>query len=74
MPRRRRLLTNRRRPILTLLEDTSPGVHDTLIAACDPFRYRPRLTDYHDNCADNLRMAMEAIGARPEVPQPSTSG
>ena len=29
------LLTNRRRPILTLIEDTSGGVHDTLIAACD---------------------------------------
>ena len=29
------LVTNRRRPILTLVEDTSPGLHDTLIAACD---------------------------------------
>ena len=25
--------------MLTLVEDTSPGVHDTVIAACDPFRY-----------------------------------
>src|SRR3712207_4741705 len=33
------LLTNRRRPILTLLEDTSGGIHDTLIAACDRWRY-----------------------------------
>lgn len=66
------LLTNRRRPILTLVEDTSPGVHDTLIAACDLFRYRGLgCTDYHDNCSDNLRMAMAAIGARAaEVPQP----
>ena len=66
------LLTNRRRPILTLVEDTSPGVHDTLIAACDLFRYLGLgCTDYHDNCSDNLRMAMAAIGARaPEVPQP----
>ena len=29
------LVTNRRRPILTLVEDTSGGVHDTLLAACD---------------------------------------
>lgn len=29
------LVTNRRRPILTLVEDTSPGIHDTLVAACD---------------------------------------
>ena len=34
------LVTNHRRPILTFLEDTSPGVHDTLIAACDIHRYR----------------------------------
>ena len=40
-------MTNRRRPILTLVADTSPGVHDMLIAACDPERYRmlaPRAT------------------------------
>jgi hypothetical protein len=33
------VLTNRRRPILTVVEDTSPGRHDTLYAACDPARY-----------------------------------
>jgi uncharacterized protein len=66
------LLTNRRRPILTLTEDTSPGVHDTLIAACDLFRYIGLGAEgYHDNCSDNLRMAMAAIGAHTaEVPQP----
>ena len=66
------LITNRRRPILTLLEDTSPGVHDTLIAACDLFRYiNLGVAAYHDNCADNLRMALAAIGERTtEVPQP----
>ena len=57
------LVTNRRRPILTLVEDTSPGVHDTLIAACDLFRYITLgVNEYHDNCSDNLRMAMMAIG------------
>ena len=66
------LLSNRRRPLMTLVTDTSPGVHDTLIAACDLYRYMTLgVTDYHDNCADNLRLAMKAIG-RPvrEVPQP----
>ena len=29
------LVTNDRRPILTLIKDTSPGIQDTLIAACD---------------------------------------
>lgn len=33
------LVTNQRRPTLTMVEDTSPGVHDTLIAACDRYRY-----------------------------------
>src|ERR1700730_19121989 len=32
--------TNQRRPILTLVEDTSGGAHDTLMAACDAPRYR----------------------------------
>ncbi len=34
------IYSTRRRPLVTLVQDTSPGVHDTLIAACDPERYR----------------------------------
>ena len=34
------LVSNLREPLLTLVEDTSPGIHDTLIAACDPARYK----------------------------------
>lgn len=66
------LFSNRRRAILTLVEDTSPGVHDTLIAACDLPRYRSLgCADYHDNCSDNLKMALLAINERaPEVPSP----
>jgi len=66
------LVTNRRRPILAFEQDTSPGIHDTLIAACDLFRYQTLgCTDYHDNCSDNMRMALLAIGIIPaEVPQP----
>lgn len=66
------LVTNRRRPILTMTADTSPGIHDTLIAACDLFRFiNLGVEAYHDNCADNLRMALAAIGVTaPEVPQP----
>ena len=30
-----RLYSSRRRPMLTVVQDTSPGVHDTLMAACD---------------------------------------
>ncbi len=28
------MVTSQMRPILTLVEDTGPGVHDTLVAAC----------------------------------------
>lgn len=66
------LYTNRRRPILHLVDDTSPGRHDTIIAACDDYRYGLLgCTEYHENCTDNLIAAMRAIHASlPEVPQP----
>jgi uncharacterized protein len=66
------MVTNKRRPIIMLLEDTSPGVHDTLVAACDTYRYRQLgAKDPHDNCTDNLTNAMTAIGLiAPETPCP----
>ncbi|MGN6793049.1 MAG: DUF1989 domain-containing protein [Streptosporangiaceae bacterium] len=57
------LYTNRRRPVLTLMQDTSPGVHDTTLAACDVYRYeRLGAQGYHKNCTDNLRHALRASG------------
>jgi hypothetical protein len=66
------LLSNRRRPILTLVEDNSGGVHDTLLAACDVHRYRMLgAVGYHRNCTDNLAEALRAIGlAAPGTPSP----
>jgi len=66
------LVTNRRRPILTLLEDTSPGIHDTLLAACDRYRYQLLgCGDDHDNCTDNLHIALAEIAfTAPETPAP----
>lgn len=66
------LFSNRRRTIGTLVSDTSPGIHDTLIAACDLHRYTNLgVAGYHDSCADNMRLALQAIGLRArEVPQP----
>ena len=66
------LITNRRRAILLVEEDTSPWRHDTLIAACDDYRYGLLgCTDYHDNCTDNLNAAMRRIGLKaPECPSP----
>ena len=57
------LVTNRRRPMLRVVEDTSPGVHDTLIAACDPFRYQELGADPgHANCSDNLLRVLRELG------------
>jgi uncharacterized protein YcgI (DUF1989 family) len=66
------LLTNRRRPILTIIEDTSGGIHDTLMAACDRYRYQELgCTEYHDNCTDNLAAALAELGLiPPETPSP----
>ena len=66
------LLTNHRRPILAILEDTSGGVHDTLMAACDRYRYEEfGCTEYHDNCTDNLAAALAELSLTPpETPSP----
>ena len=65
-------VTNHRRPILTTVEDTSPGIHDTLLAACDAERYQLLgCADYHDNCTDNLTAALKDHGLeKPETPSP----
>ena len=56
-------LTNHRRAIVTITEDTSPGIHDTLNAACDVYRYQLLgCTEYHDNCTDNLKAALAELG------------
>ena len=59
------LVTNKRRPILTLVEDTSPGVHDTCMSACDIYRYRGLgVEGHHDSCTDNLfKGSLRATGA-----------
>ena len=65
-------VTNRRRPILTLEADDSPGIHDMLCAACDPTRYQGLgVEGWHASCQENLLAAMRRLGVeRVEVPQP----
>lgn len=57
------LVTNRFRPILRITEDTSPGRHDTLHAACSAESNRffgaPIPTP---NCEDNLKAALVPYG------------
>lgn len=66
------LRSNHRRPMLTLVEDTSGGVHDTVIAACDRYRYSfLGVEGYHDNCSDNLWSALAELGlVPPDTPSP----
>jgi uncharacterized protein YcgI (DUF1989 family) len=66
------LLTNHRRPIVTVVEDTSGGIHDTLMAACDRYRYQELgCKEYHDNCTDNLAQGLAELGLTPpETPSP----
>lgn len=66
------LYSERRRPILTLVEDTSPGVHDMLFPACDPARYELLGHEgHHDNCRENFHAALAELGLeRAAVPSP----
>jgi uncharacterized protein len=66
------IYSTRRRVLVTLVQDTSPGVHDTLIAACDPERYRllGGAPD-HASCAQNLAAALAEHGRElPRAPAP----
>lgn len=66
------VLTNRRRPILVMAQDTSPGRHDMLYAACDPARYASLgAASTHRSCVANLRAALRGHGIDvTAVPQP----
>ncbi len=67
-----KIVSNVRRAMFEITEDTSPGVHDTLLSCCDINRYKILgCKEYHDNCTDNLRMALMAIGLQaPSIPDP----
>ncbi|MDH3692947.1 MAG: urea carboxylase-associated family protein [Gammaproteobacteria bacterium] len=65
------MVTNQRRPILKIIQDTC-GEHDTLLAACDRYRYEQLgCKEYHRNCTDNLWEAMVELLYKPtETPSP----
>jgi uncharacterized protein len=64
--------SNRRRPMLRIVEDTSPGIHDLLLSACDRERYA--LLGHvgpHRSCVENLREALQHLDLTPpEIPSP----
>lgn len=67
-----RLVSTRRRTLLEVTADTSPGIHDALLPACSPEIYRELgCTEPHRSCEENLREALAEIGlAAPCVPAP----
>jgi len=57
------LVCNLRKPILKFVEDTTPGIHDTLYAACSPERYAQMgVKGYHHSCAENLHNEAKKAG------------
>jgi len=68
--------------MLAVVEDTTGGVHDTVIAACDRWRYeelgavesqggKGSKEGGHRNCADNLGEALLELGIQPPPFTPS---
>ena len=52
---------------MTLTEDTTQGVHDTLVSPCDSGRYRLLgVEGYHPSCTDNYREALRGFPHLPE--------
>ena len=52
------------RPMMVLTEDTTNGIHDTLISPCDAGRYRMLGAEgYHPSCTDNYKIALQQYGS-----------
>lgn len=62
------LFTNCRNEIMTFLEDSGPGVHDTTVAACDYYLYVSQIgaeaAEQHDSCTNNLHNALAELGMK----------
>jgi uncharacterized protein YcgI (DUF1989 family) len=67
-----KLYSNRRTEMLLLEEDTSPGLHDMLLACCDKWLYKfYGCPPGHRNCRDNFLEALfEAGFDATSVPNP----
>ena len=56
------LYSNLRKPMIKFVADTSPGVHDTMIPACDAKRYELLgVKDYHKSCSENMHAALSEL-------------
>lgn len=60
-----KLLTNFRKPIAEIIEDTV-GVHDLFVAACDPWYYEEIGHPNHRSCHQNFVDVLAPYGIQPE--------
>lgn len=66
-----RFYSTRGEPLLTLVEDASPGPHDMLFPACNRWLYERAGFPDHPSCQDNLVKALEKAGITlPAIPDP----
>jgi uncharacterized protein len=57
------VVSNRRRPLMTMVEDTSPGRHDTQLCPCSAEIYRELgCAGHHRSCTENFHEAIAALG------------
>lgn len=58
------LVSNYRRKLVSIVEDTSAGRHDTLLCPCSASLYRELgVKGHHRSCVDNLHEALDALSA-----------
>ena len=67
------IVSQKRSPMVTITEDTSPGQHDTLVPACDRWRYAQfGVQGYHESCTDNCWDALQTLSDSLEEEEEST--
>ena len=67
------LLSRLREPMLEMIEDGADGVHDLLIAPCDPIRYAQFGVHEHRSCVGNLVEAMARLNLEVPIPPPAVN-
>ncbi|MDF2618885.1 MAG: hypothetical protein K0S00_1544 [Xanthobacteraceae bacterium] len=57
------VVSTRRQPLASIVEDTSSGKHDTLLCPCNAALYRQLGAEgHHRSCADNLHEGLAELG------------
>ena len=61
------------KPMMILTEDTTPGIHDTLVSPCDAGRYKLLgVEDYHPSCTDNYISQSKLLAKEHAIQVPTT--